>query len=162
MCKKWFVCLVLLGAACSGSSNDSSSGAQSDDAPVGDQSSTDAQSDAESVPTTEAEVGDEPGLPVANGVEIEQLSAKSGGGVRPMLTWTAVSDADSYTVTVYDAEGSAWWSWSGSDTEVVIGGVDTDTEIGGPRADAGVRWSVMAFDIDGNLVGSSPRRSIEP
>ncbi len=155
--------LALLTTACSGSST----GAASTD---GENSSSSVNSDSEdastetedTTTTTVADIQDEPGLPMANGVDIEQMTDKRGGGPRPMLAWTAVPGSDSYTVVVYDAEGSPWWSWSGPGTEVVIGGVETDTEIGGPRADAGVRWIVMAFDADGNMIGTSAKRSIEP
>lgn len=43
----------------------------------------------------------------------------------------------------------------------MIGGVENEIEIGGPRADVGVRWMVMAFDAEGNLTGTSPKRSVE-
>lgn len=108
------------------------------------------------------EIADVPALPLANGVAIEQLTARSGGGTRPVLAWNPVAAADSYSVVVYDAQGAAWWSWAGDDTQVVVGGVDTEANIGGPRADTGVRWSVFAFDTEGNLVGASPKRSLEP
>lgn len=153
MLKTWFVVLVLLGAACSGSSDDSASDEQT--------AETRTTNEAPSSTTT-AEIADEPGLPMANGVDIEQLTPKSGGGARPVLSWTAISGAASYTVVVYDAEGEPWWSWAGADTEVAIGGVDTEAEIGGPRASAGTRWVVIGFDADGDMVGTSPRRSIEP
>lgn len=164
MSSKLLVCLVLLVSACSSSSSgDSSSG---DDSPESSNETTSAaestENDAESTPTTSPEVADEPGLPMADGEAIEQMTPKSGAGVRPMLSWSAVAAAASYTVIVYDADGAPWWSWSGADTEVVLGGVVTDAEIGGPRADTGVRWVVMAFDTEGGLVGTSPRRSVEP
>lgn len=170
MLKKLLLGLLLLGSSCSGSSDgsareagDSEGNAEFSDGAASSGDAAEDQTVAGSETTsTMSEVADEPGLPMANGVEIEQLTAKSGGGARPMLSWTPLSAADSYTVVVYDAAGEPWWSWSGSGTEIVIGGVETDVEIGGPRANLGVRWVVMAFDVDQNLVGSSPRRSIEP
>lgn len=166
--------LALVVSACSGGGDPgqaegadaTSAGANSDqsaDSQNTDQGGSGDQAEpADTTPTTRAEVADEPGLPMADGTEIEQLTAKSGGGPRPLLAWSPVADAGSYTVVVYDAEGEPWWSWSGPGTEVVIGGVDTDSEIGGPRADTGVRWIVMSFDANGQFNGTSPKRSIEP
>lgn len=160
MYKTWFLGLAFLCVACTGSSDDDASADRADAAPVAAEESENTNEEPQA--TTTPEIADEPGLPMANGVDIEQLTPKSGGGARPMLSWTAIDGAESYTVVVYDAEGKAWWSWTGSGAEVVIGGVATDAEIGGPRASSGVRWVVMGFDADGNMAGTSPRRSIEP
>lgn len=108
------------------------------------------------------EIADEPGLQLADGVVMEQLTARSGGGTSPMLAWTPVAAADSYSVVVYDAQDAPWWAWAGPETEIIIGGVETEANIGGPQAATGVRWSVFAFDAEGNLVGASPNRSLEP
>ncbi len=154
---------AMVATACSGSSEgatapDADESSQADDS----NAENDSSETEETTTTTEADTPDEPGLPMADGVDIEQLTDKRGGGPRPILAWAPVTGSDSYTVVVYDAEGAPWWSWSGPGTEVVIGGVQTDKEIGGPRADTGVRWIVMAFDVDGNMVGTSAKRSIEP
>lgn len=157
------LCLALAATACTGSSDGAASTSESESAESsGSNSSSDSTETESSTTTTQPDVPDEAGLPMANGVVIEQLTDKRGGGVRPTLAWSEIAGSESYTVVVYDAEGSPWWSWSGPGTEVVIGGVETDAEIGGPRADSGVRWIVMAFDVDGNMVGTSAKRSIEP
>lgn len=147
---------ALMGAACSSSSGDEGESA------VTTAVSTDQTGSTDTTATTVAEVADLPGLPMADGVEIEQLTDRAGGGPRPLLMWEPVASATSYTVVLYDAAGDAWWSWSGTEASIVVGGVTTDVEIGGPRADAGARWSVMGFDDAGNLVGTSPKRSLEP
>ncbi len=168
---KKFLALLAFALAmtsCSGSSDsagpvEADTPASSNDGTENSDSSEEAGEDPDDVDATDVvEVADEPALPMANGVEMVQLTDKSGGGPRPMLAWEPVAEAASYTVVVYDADGAPWWSWAGTDTEVVIGGVETDTEIGGPRAVEGARWTVMAFDTEGNLVGASPKRSIQP
>lgn len=148
---------ALMGAACSSSSDDEGESAATTAAV-----STDQADSTETTATTVAEVADLPGLPMADGVEIQQLTDRTGGGPRPLLMWEPVAAATSYTVVLYDAAEDAWWSWSGTETSIVVGGVSTDIEIGGPRADTDARWSVMAFDDTGNLVGTSPKRSLEP
>jgi hypothetical protein len=171
--KKYLALLAfaLAMTSCSGSTDSaetavaddpSASSDEAENSDSSDESSEDGGADSASDSADEPEIADEPVLPMANGVEIVQLTDKSGGGPRPILAWEPVTEADSYTVVVYDADGAPWWSWAGTNTEVVIGGVETDTEIGGPRAVEGARWSVMAFDTEGNLVGASPKRSIQP
>lgn len=91
---------------------------------------------------------------------VSQLTPREGAGPRPDLVWDPVPDASSYRVLVMDAEGNPWWSWSGDDTQVVLGGVETTADIGGPVAGSGVTWVVFAFDDDGHLTGVSPRREV--
>lgn len=109
-------------------------------------------------PTTLAEA--EPFLPGLDMTTVIQLTPTSGAGRRPILTWEPVAGAATYTVLVMAADELPWWSWSGSETEVVLGGVDTELEMGGPAAGAGVTWVVFAFDGDDKLIGVSPRRDL--
>lgn len=111
-----------------------------------------------SAPTTTAP---EP-LFTAPGLEtITQVTPTAGGGTRPDLVWEPMDGAAEYTVVVSDAEGAPWWAWFGDSTEVVLGGVDSSAEVGGPVAGPGVTWAVFAFGDDGALIGVSPARPIE-
>jgi hypothetical protein len=102
----------------------------------------------------------EPFLPGLGLETIVQATATSGGGPRPLLAWEPLDGAASYTVVVFDADGSPWWSWQGEETEVHLGGFQTDAEIGGPTAGAGVTWVVYAYDADGLTIGVSPLRAL--
>lgn len=101
--------------------------------------------------TTEPEL--EPFMPGLDLVEISTYGV--GDDDRPLLSWDAVPDADLYTVLVLNEEGNPWWSWSGTETEVILGGVETDAEIGGPRAGPGIEWVVFAFDEEHRLLAVS-------
>lgn len=92
---------------------------------------------------------------------ITQVTPTAGGGPRPDLAWEPVDGAVEYTVVVSDAEGAPWWAWFGGSTEVVLGGVDSSAEVGGPVAGPGVTWVVFAFGDDGILIGVSPTRPIQ-
>lgn len=91
---------------------------------------------------------------------IAQVTPTAGGGPRPDLVWEPVDGAVEYTVVVSDAEGAPWWAWFGDTTEVVLGGVDSSAEVGGPAAGPGVTWVVFAFGDDGALIGVSAARPI--
>lgn len=84
-------------------------------------------------------------------------AVEPGDRVRPWLVWDAVPDAVAYTVLVFDGEGRPWWAWSGPETTVVVGGVDADSEIGGPAPGPGVTWVVFANGPAGEILASSPR-----
>lgn len=111
-------------------------------------------------PATTTTIASEPFLPGLGLKPIAQTTPTSGGGPRPLLSWEALEGAASYTVVVFDADGSPWWSWQGEATEVHLGGFQTDAEIGGPTAGAGVTWVVYAYDADGLTVGVSPLRAL--
>lgn len=110
--------------------------------------------------TSVVTVSAEPLFPGLDLAPISLVTPGSGEGPRPMLRWEPVDGAATYTVLVMDAGGERWWSWSGSETEVVLGGVDTQSDVGGPVAGDGVTWVVFAFDPDDVLVGVSSRRNL--
>lgn len=112
-------------------------------------------------PVTSTTSAPAPAKPYLAGLGLEPITLHSpGSGARPLLSWESVETATDYTVLVLDANGEPWWAWSGVGTEVVLGGVDTAAEIGGPTARPGVRWVVFAHDANGQLVGSSPLTSV--
>lgn len=94
---------------------------------------------------------------------IEQLTAISGGGSRPMLEWSALDGADRYFVFVNAAAGEIYWAWRTRDTSVPVGGFpQLDEGAAGPAVSEGMTWVVMALDAESNVVGISPRRPISP
>lgn len=111
-----------------------------------------------SAPTTTAP---EPLFTAPDLEAIAQVTPTAGGGPRPDLVWEPVDGAVEYTVVVSDAKGAPWWAWFGDSTEVVLGGVDSSAEVGGPAAGPGVTWVVFAFGDDGALIGVSAARPID-
>lgn len=102
-----------------------------------------------------------PPEPYFAGPGLDLVALRSpGSGHRPLLSWEPLESAASYTLLVLDPDGQPWWAWTGEGTAVVLGGVETSAEIGGPAARPGVRWVVFAHDAEGRLVGSSPLASV--
>ena len=96
--------------------------------------------------------------------DVKLLTAKQGGGIRPVLRWKPVPGATSYLLVVQDKQGRAYWSWQGTATEVPMGGGEKPSKpgSGGPRVAKGYRWIVSAFGADGELLAISKRRPISP
>lgn len=91
------------------------------------------------------------------GAELAEITASTvGDGARPRLEWEPVPDAVDYMLLVLDPEGEPWWSWTGSETGVVLGGVEGEHELGGPAAVDGASWVVFALGDDGSIFGASP------
>lgn len=162
--------MVLAMAACGGSddggaadgatvSTDGTSGATATTP-----SSNDSTTETTAAPTTTIDVSTLPSIAADIDVPaIEQLTAVSGGGSRPMLEWTALDGADRYFVFVNAPSGGVYWAWRTSETAVPVGGFpQLDEDAAGPAVSEGMTWVVMALDAEGNVVGISPRRPISP
>lgn len=98
------------------------------------------------------------------GVElIEQLTAVSGGGFRPILEWSAVAGANRYYVVVSGPSGNVYWGWRTEETSVPVGGIPRlDEDAIGPEVAEGMTWMVTALDAEGQIIAISARRPIGP
>lgn len=93
--------------------------------------------------------------PLINGAAlISTLTPVAVETLRPMLEWEPVDGADSYSVVVLDETGEPYWVWSGSESEVPLGGSSSDFGIG-PIIGIGYSWSVAAFATDGEFLAIS-------
>lgn len=177
--------VVLLVTGCSGdddaevsSSGTSAADGEADDAPAGADSGSpattapltddaDGTANPTTVPTTTAPatVPTTAPTPLVDGVEatIELLAPVSGSGPRPLLEWAAADGAAMYTVAVYAPDGAPYWTWTGPETSVHVGGNPqlADGEPG-PSVSDEMSWAVMAFDADMVPVAVSNRRPIAP
>lgn len=126
---------------------------------AGDTTTTVASDGSTSVTTTSAFTE-----PVISGAEpIEQLSATSGGGARPLLEWAPVAGAATYIVIVYTAGGEPYWSAITTEPQVFIGGpLQIPEGRDGPIVDDGYTWAVYADDAEGTLLAASALRDISP
>ncbi|MFK7918547.1 MAG: hypothetical protein AB8G14_10745 [Ilumatobacter sp.] len=104
-------------------------------------------------PTTEQPVSVAPPL-VPNLAVIEQLTELAQAGEQPLLAWSAVEGADSYRLVVRDGAGDAYWAWSGTETEVFLGG-GASRDGAGARVPDGGEWSIIARDTDGATIATS-------
>ena len=94
---------------------------------------------------------------------ISQATDESGGGIRPLLEWTAVPSADHYGVYVYAPSGATYWAWRGDNTSVFVGGATQIREDApGPSVSDGMTWAVVAFDANLLPIGASAIRPIAP
>jgi hypothetical protein len=94
---------------------------------------------------------------------VVQTSEGSGAGVRPLLEWEPVEDADHYAVVLYAPDGDAYWAWFGADTAVHVGGEPAlRDEAPGPSVVEGMSWLVIAYDVGGDPVAISAARPIAP
>ncbi len=94
---------------------------------------------------------------------IVQHTAETGDGIRPLLEWDAVLDADHYGVYLYAPSGATYWAWRGTETSVFVGGATQIREdAAGPSIADGMSWAVIAFDADLLPLAASPLRPIAP
>ena len=104
--------------------------------------------------TTLAEA--DPIEPLINGaVLIPTLTPVIVETLRPKLEWEPVDGADSYSVVVLDETGEPYWVWSGSESEVPLGGASSSDFGIGPIIGIGYSWSVAAFAADGAFLAVS-------
>ncbi len=82
-------------------------------------------------------------------------------GPRPLLAWDEVDGAALYQLTVLDADGTPYWSWSGSTAAVPLGGMDNPDAIGAWVFEE-LSWMVVARADDGTPLAMSRRGALEP
>ena len=82
-------------------------------------------------------------------------------GPRPLLSWQPVAGATGYLVTVLDASGVGYWAWSGTATEVHVGGTSEPDAIG-PYVYEDMTWMVAAEDETGALLAVSEPSPLTP
>jgi hypothetical protein len=110
-----------------------------------------------------------PGIAAADPVlpdtkEIKQATKKQGAGPHPVLGWKAVAGATRYLLVVQTPKGDPYWSWSGTETRVRLGGGPLDAPKNSPGATLTRKmvWFVVAFDDSGGIIASSAKRKITP
>ncbi len=126
-----------------------------------DSASTTVDSNTDTTTTTSGAAPDDP---VIAGIDsIEQTTATSGGGIRPLLEWSPVDGAATYIVMVYTESGESYWSAYTSESSTYVGGpLQIPEGRTGPNVADGYTWSVYAEDAAGVLLAASPLRSISP
>ncbi len=82
-------------------------------------------------------------------------------GPRPLLAWDAVEGAANYQLVVLDADGTAYWAWSGTETSVFLGGMENQNAVGAWVFEP-LTWVVAAEDADGATLAMSARAELLP
>lgn len=71
-------------------------------------------------------------------------------GARPELAWRPIDDAALYELVVLTADGRAYWSWTGADTNTALGGLPVLAPgASGPRLSDGMTWALVAMNSAG-------------
>lgn len=159
----WLLVLVLTAACTTAGAESTTSTSEAVPTPASDPV----------VPSTVAPTPSDASTPVADVVVVEPpisswpaidvATPSSGGGTRPLLEWSPVEGADSYSVYVYDGDGRPYWATLTEDTSVFVGGpVQIEEDKPGPRVEPGSTWSVVALDEDHLLIATSGRVAISP
>lgn len=107
----------------------------------------------------------EPRFVVPGAGAIDLLTAPDDAGPWPTLSWQPVDDAVTYTVTVYAASGTPYWTWRGGTAEVILGGFSQRPAAGSTmalRLHEPMTWDVLAHDAGGTIVAQSGERPIAP
>lgn len=95
-------------------------------------------------------------------IDVLELDATTETGRHPTLSWRPVDNANSYWLVVRDAEGRAFWAWTGTDTSVRVGGGDTPDVNQTAAVHEAMTWRVAAFDANGRLVALSDEGFLAP
>lgn len=163
-----FLAAALVVAGCAGDSDESTDSeltvpteastaateAPTDDATAAPDATTPADTTAATdPPNTEAPAPTAPPL-VESAEAFGLLTEPVEVGSQPELVWEAVDGAARYRVVILDGEGLPYWSWSGPETSVFLGGGQSSDGVG-PSVGAGFTWSVVALDADDVFVAAS-------
>ena len=106
------------------------------------------------------------GPPLLPGLELDEVlltTPLSGGGLRPLLAWGPANSAAYYAVKLYAPDGSPYWAWQGTATQIHVGGEPVLEDYAeGPFVVDGMTWGVIAYDEEWAPIAASERRPIGP
>jgi hypothetical protein len=127
------------------------------------ENSTSAPADAGDEPVDAGEQDAETAAEEEAWVEIfpEIALSPTEPGPRPTLAWESVDGAALYQLTVLDSDGAPYWSWSGTEASVPLGGMDNPDAIGAWVFEE-LSWMVVARDTSGAPLGMSRRGQLLP
>jgi hypothetical protein len=88
----------------------------------------------------------------------------TAAGARPTFSWEAVPGAASYLLAVLSADDVPLWAWTGTTTEVVLGGwvEPPPLDAPGPLITVPSKWFIVAYDAGGIPVANSDVRPVSP
>lgn len=159
---------LLLGSCGSGDADDTvepSPPASDESVPTataGDESTSDPEPEpttepADTAPSSTSPPADDPW----SDTFAEIVLVPTEPGPRPILGWEAVDGAVLYQLTVLDTDGVPYWSWSGTETAVPLGGMANPDAIGAWVFEE-LTWMVVARDSDDAPLAMSQRDALEP
>ena len=150
--------LALMLAGCGGSTDETTVGEPNEPAVT----TTEAPAAApESTPTEPAPDGGEPVELTLADVFDPIATEPTESGPRPLLAWEAIEGADLYQVVVLGADGEPYWAWSGTETEIHVGG-NPEPQALGAWVHESMTWTVSAHGPEGQVLGLSSPAGLEP
>ena len=151
------VVMVLLAVACGLPAGGDGAEPQSVTSPVNTEQ-------VESPTEAPTDVPGEPFLSVQGIGGINLQTEVQGVGEKPLFVWESVSGANRYQLIVFDETGEPYWAWEGAQTQVYMGGSESQppADSGGPAIGASYSWAVVAYDANGQIMASSELRPISP
>lgn len=100
------------------------------------------------------------GGPIPNVLTVLETNPTEAGP-RPLLSWQPVNEAARYELTVLSSAGEPYWSWTGPESEIYLGGMENPEAIGAWVFEE-LSWVVTARDVDGNTLALSDRVALQP
>ncbi len=82
-------------------------------------------------------------------------------GPHPQLAWAEVAGAATYDLIVLDAAGETYWAWSGTESSVHLGGVESPDAVGAWVFEP-LTWIVTARDAEGEPLAMSAKADLTP
>lgn len=119
----------------------------------------DEPSDAEGgAGTTTTAAGAAERVAAVPGIDVIEVDEVDTSEARPLFAWAPVEGAARYSLLVFGEDGSAYWAWDGTDTQVHLGGgrdepLPEDAE--GPTIEHATSWFVVASAPDGTPLAAS-------
>lgn len=140
--------LVFVVAACGGTGSDGDA-VPASTAEAAEETTEPETGEAEPEPEPEPEETATQSDPPAPTHPLDVAATSTAdAGPRPLLGWETVDGAANYRVVVLDADGTPYWTWTGSDTTVHVGN-DEDPSVPGARVFEPMTWTVAALDGEG-------------
>lgn len=155
-----FVAIVLLAVAC-GVPAGNGTEPQAGTIPAGGEQ---VESPTEAPTKLPTEIPGEPFLSVPGIGRVTLLTDVQGSGEKPLFAWESIAGADRYQLIVFDEAGEPYWAWEGAQTQVYMGGSESQPSANssGPAIGAGYSWTVVAYNVNGEIVASSELKPISP
>lgn len=164
----FLLALLVAAALLTGCGDDSTDASDAPDSVVTDPVATDGADAPDTTTTTAADDASDSGTDTDTEPAAERdpifpvlVTAPTEPGPRPLLSWDAVEGATQYDLMVLNAEGVAYWGWSGAETAVYLGGVE-DPDATGAWVFEPLTWVVTARDADGQPLALSEQAMLEP
>lgn len=154
-----FVAAIAIAASLSSCSTDE----EPDASAVTSTTEADGSESSTDEPTTDTTISTEAGEADASPIVVFDVieTDPSEPGPHPELAWAEVAGAATYDLIVLDAAGETYWAWSGTESSVHLGGVESPDAVGAWVFEP-LTWIVTARDAEGEPLAMSAKADLTP